>query len=230
MADLPLVKPPWSVLLLGGSSGTGKSTLAPLIARHYGLSWLEADDFRLALQRATTPATHPLLHFFLTDDLAIRPDFRQLSAEAFRDGLIAVAEVVSRALELVVANHVGQARSVVLEGDGILPAMAARRIFSGMDIGNAVRAIFLIEPDLEALVANMRKRTSAASVPNAARRNEARASWLYGLWLRQEGLRYGLPVLDVRPYETLLSRALRVLSTPQASPVDAGRGVVSPSI
>ncbi len=105
-----------------------------------------------------------------------------------------------------------QARPVVLEGDGILPAMAARRIVSGMGVGYAVRAIFLIEPDLEALVANRRKRSSAVSVPESALRNEARASWLYGLWIREEARRHGLPVLEVRPYETLLRRALPALA------------------
>ncbi|HEV7213914.1 MAG TPA: hypothetical protein VGP33_02220, partial [Chloroflexota bacterium] len=144
----------WRVLLLGGSSGSGKSTLAPRIARHFGASWLEADDFRLAIQRATTPASHPALHFFLKDQMEMRADFWQLPPEAFRDGLIAVGEVVSDALEIVVANHVAQGRPIVLEGDGILPAMAARRTFSGIDVGNAVRTIFLVEPELEALIAN----------------------------------------------------------------------------
>lgn len=212
IADVTSEKPSWRVLLLGGSSGSGKSTLAPRIARHFGISWLEADDFRLAMQRSTSPASHPALHFFLTDDMEIRADFRQLAPEAFRDGLIAVGEVVSAALEIVVANHVGQARPVVLEGDGILPALAVRRTLSGIDVGNAVRAIFLIEPDLEALVANMLTRSSVASAPDAALRNEVRASWLYGLWLREEALRHGLPVLEARPYATLLTRVLRVLA------------------
>jgi 2-phosphoglycerate kinase len=200
------------VLLLGGSSGTGKSTLAPQIARHYGIPWLEADDFRLAMQRATTLASHPALHFFLTDNMAIHPDFWTLSPEAFLDGLIAVGEVVSQALEIVVANHVGQARPVVLEGDGILPSLAGQRIFSGMDVGNAVRGVFLIEPDPEALLANMRTRARDVSLSDEELRDYARANWLYGLWLRAGALRRGLPVLEVRPYQTLLTRALDVLT------------------
>jgi 2-phosphoglycerate kinase len=206
-----LAEPPWRVLLIGGSSGTGKSTLAPLIARHYGIPWLEADDFRLAMQRATTPASHPALHFFLRDQMEMRADFWQLSPEAFRDGLIAVGEVVSATLEIVVANHVGQGRPIVLEGDGILPAMAAQRTFSGIDVGNAVRAIYLVEPDLEALVANMLIRSADASTADAELRNYARASWLYGMWLRDEALRHRLPVLEARPYGTLLSRVLLAL-------------------
>jgi 2-phosphoglycerate kinase len=208
MADVESEQPSWRVLLLGGSSGTGKSTLAPQIARHYGVPWLEADDFRLAMQRATTPASQPALHFFFTENLAIRPDFWKLSPEAFRDGLIAVGKVVSQALEIVVANHVGQGRPVVLEGDGILPALAGRRVFSGMDVGNAVRGVFLIEPDLEALLANMRTRAWDVSILDEELRNYARANWLYGLWLREDALRRGLPVLEVRPYQTLLRRAL----------------------
>lgn len=212
MNDAAGEQSPWRVLLLGGSSGAGKSTLAPQLARHFGISWLEADDVRLAMQRVTTPATHPALHFFLTDNMEIRPDFWDLSPETFRDGLIGVGEVVSQALEIVVTNHVAQARPVVLEGDGILPAMVARRDFAGLDDGDAVRALFLIESDPEALLSSMRKRAGANARPDAALRNAARASWLYGLWLRAEALHHGIPVQEARPYETLLARVLRALA------------------
>ena len=207
MVDVSGTQPPWRVLLLGGSSGSGKSTLAPPLARHFGISWLEADDVRLAMQRVTTPATHPALHFFLAENMETRPDFWGLSPEAFRDGLIGVGEVVSHALEPVVTNHVAQARPVVLEGDGILPAMAAQCVFAGLDVDDAVRAIFLIESDSEVLLATMQGR-----MRDGALRNAARASWLYGLWLREEAVRRGLPVLEARPYETLLSRALLLLT------------------
>ncbi|HEY8743178.1 MAG TPA: hypothetical protein VIU62_08775 [Chloroflexota bacterium] len=212
MADGARREPSWRVLLLGGSSGTGKSTLAPQLARHFDVPWLEADDFRLAMQRATTPATHPALHFFLSADMVIRQDFWRLSPEEFRDGLISVGEVVSHALELVVRNHVAQGRPMVLEGDGILPAMAALRLFAGLEVGDAVRAVFLVESDSGALLLNMRARSLDGATPDPALRNYARASWLYGLWLGDQAFRHGLPVLEARPYETLLSRTLLTLA------------------
>jgi hypothetical protein len=43
-------------------------------------------------------------------------------------------------------------------------------------------------------------------------RTEARAKWLYGRCLASEAQRYGLPVLESRPWSTLLQRLLTVIS------------------
>ena len=50
----------WKVLLIGGPSGVGKTTVAQHMARRLGISWAQADDFRLVLERETSPATYPL--------------------------------------------------------------------------------------------------------------------------------------------------------------------------
>jgi 2-phosphoglycerate kinase len=56
---------PWQVLLIGGSSGVGKTHVARQLAHHLSISLLLVDDVRLALQQATTPISHPALHAFL---------------------------------------------------------------------------------------------------------------------------------------------------------------------
>ena len=45
----------WFVLLIGGPSGVGKTTVAPEIARRLGAGWLMVDDLRLALARSGLP-------------------------------------------------------------------------------------------------------------------------------------------------------------------------------
>ena len=42
-------------------------------------------------------------------------------------------------------------------------------------------------------------------------RRQARASWLYGQWLQQEAVRYGLPVVTPHPWETLAERIVNVI-------------------
>jgi 2-phosphoglycerate kinase len=55
----------WKVLLIGGSSGVGKTMVARELAKHLSLSLLLLDDVRLALQQATSSETNPELHVFL---------------------------------------------------------------------------------------------------------------------------------------------------------------------
>ena len=55
----------WKVLLIGGSSGVGKTAVSRELAKHLSLSLLLLDDVRLALQQATSNETNPELHVFL---------------------------------------------------------------------------------------------------------------------------------------------------------------------
>lgn len=199
-------RPPWTVLLIGGSSGTGKTTLARAVGREIGVAWAHADDFRLVLQRLTTPTQQPALHAFLSDDVWSRPP------EELRDRLIAVGGVVSDALEIVVANHVATDAPLVLEGDGILPSFATGRTFAGLDVGDRVRAVFLVEPDEGSVLDAMLARGRGIDVLSEhERRTGARASRLYGLWLRHEAEGRGLPVVETRPWDSLLDRVLEAV-------------------
>ena len=120
--------PLWDVLLLGGHSGTGKSTVAERLARRHGMAWLMADDLRLALQRSRavlpSPEATAALRFHATPGWWRHSP--EHSSERLRDALIADGEALSPALEVVIENHVDQHLPVVLEGDAILPALLTR--------------------------------------------------------------------------------------------------------
>jgi 2-phosphoglycerate kinase len=47
------------VLLIGGSSGVGKTVIAPQLASQPRMTWGSVDDFRLVLERMTTPDAQP---------------------------------------------------------------------------------------------------------------------------------------------------------------------------
>jgi len=208
----PAASSPWTVLLIGGSSGTGKTMLAEAIGREVGVPWLQADDFRLALQRLITPQQQPELHAFLADDVWRHP------AEELRDRFIAVGEAVSHALEIVVANHVATDASLVLEGDGVVPAMAARHSFAELDTGDRVRAVFLVEPDEAVMLRTMLERGRGIDRHDEPeQRAQAHASWLYGQWLRTQAERHGLPVVEARPWATLADRVRDVVDVPRTT-------------
>jgi 2-phosphoglycerate kinase len=190
-----------AVLLLGGSSGVGKTQLAGQLARQLGIGWLSADDIRLALQRATRGSALPRLHAFF-DDLPT------LAAEVMAARYVVVAEIVSHALEIVVAHHVATGLPILIEGDTILPALAAQQSFAGIAVSSQVRAVFLVEPDPQYLQQNTLARGRGAEELSAAElATHVTFSWRYVQWLADQASAYQLPVLAPRPYATLIAKS-----------------------
>ena len=198
----------WSVLLIGGHSASGKSTVARRIGLSLGVSWMMVDDLRLAFQRAGVAlpcGTEALYHHK-------QPYFWRRPPEEQRDALIAVGEVMSAALEVVVENHVDQSAPIVIEGDGVLPSLLSR----GPVVERAaeIRTAFLIEPDESAILATTVSRGGGwvAGRSEEELQAEARGRWLFGQWLAESASAMSLPVIRPRPYETLSARLLAAIS------------------
>jgi len=180
----------WFVLLIGGPSGIGKTTVAAQVARRLGVPWLMVDDLRLALERS---------------GVAI-PDSMGVERFDGAGGLVDIGEAVAPAIEVVIENHVDQRMPVVIEGDGILPSLFERESVRVRAGSGGVRAVYLTEPDAEALHANLVAR--GADWWRADLKAYARRSAAYGEWLKEEAKRRDLPVVASRPWETLVERVL----------------------
>jgi len=195
----------WTVLLVGGPSGSGKTMVAERVGLKAHVPWLQVDDLRLTLQfsNVTLPEGTEALYFLE------RTQARSLSPEQLRDGLIAVGAVMFPALDVVIRHHVATDKPLVIEGDGILPSLIARPTVREYVAGGQARAVFLVEPDESAILNNMLARGRGFEARTTdEQRTEARAKWLYGQWLTEEAQRYGLPVLEPRPWDTLTERTL----------------------
>jgi 2-phosphoglycerate kinase len=137
---MPFHQTDWMVLLIGGSSGVGKTMVAKQLGPRFGASWLQVDDVRLAFQRSrvTLAERTAALYFFLET-----PHIWTLPPERLRDGLIEVGQVLSPALEVVIENHVDTAAPIVIEGDGVLPSLYARSSVRDRARTGQVQAVFL---------------------------------------------------------------------------------------
>ncbi len=203
----------WRILFVGGHSGAGKTTLAQQLARHFGVSMLQVDDVRLAAQQLTTPAQQPALHFFLDDAVW------QRSPAALCAGLVAVAHTLAPALATIAAHHlaVADAGPLIIEGDGIAPALAAdparfAQPFPAFRAGIDVHAVFVVEPDLETIWQTMHRRGRGFdATPSEWQRRISAMSWQYGQWLQAEAARHQQPVIAAQPWPTLLDRARAAL-------------------
>lgn len=197
------------VLLIGGSSGGGKTSVAKRLGLRWGASWLHVDDIRLAFQRSRVklPARTEVLYFFEET-----PNVWQMPPELLRDGLIGVGQVLSPALEVIIENHVDTDAPVVIEGDSILPSLLSRPSVRDRVSQGQVRAVFLVETQEEVLFANIVARGRRIDGRSEAQlRTEAQAKWLYGLWLADEAQKYNLPVLEPRPWSTLVARIVAII-------------------
>jgi 2-phosphoglycerate kinase len=189
------------VLLIGGGSGVGKSSVALQLARRFEVGLTEVDDFQRVLERMTTPEQFPAVHAFRLD-----PDgWWAMNDQSKVDALIAYGEVMSMALEPVLRNHLDGCIPTIYEGDFLLPSFAARDSYCGHSTDGRVRGVFLYD-DAGQIDRNFQQR-EGQSQPD-----RARISHLYGQWLRSEAERYGQLAVSARPWETVLDRIVAELA------------------
>ena len=191
----------WQILLIGGASGVGKSSLSYPLARHYNVNLTEIDDFQVILEKLTTPEQQPLLHFWRTN----WEEFSSWSDEERLEYFIRVSrDVFQPALEAVIANHLETKMPIILEGDFLLPELATYATFAGESNDGRVKALFIYEDDEAQIAANYLAREGEEQSLRA------HSSWLTNQWLRSECERLGVPTLSARPWNTVLQRATEI--------------------
>ncbi len=188
------------IWLIGGAAGTGKTKVAYELAAQLRIPLVEIDDIVEALLVMTSPDEQPALHYWRT-----HPEAAELSAEAIMKLQISVAEAIGPAIEAVIANHLETRTSVVIEGDYLLPTLAAQASFGGITARGRIKSVFLSELDESQLVRNFAER-EPGEPPQVGR---ARVSRLYGTWLAAEAKRSGTPAVAARPWSSALDRVLR---------------------
>jgi 2-phosphoglycerate kinase len=184
----------WDVLLIGGASGTGKSSVGYRLAQHLGVGITEIDDLHASLLGMTTPAQLPMVHYWRT-----HPEVEALEAGQIFALFLAVSRAMAPAIQAVVEQHLDSRVPIVLEGDYLLPETVVAH--------PRVRTVFLYEPDEAQLLANYAAREPDGGV----QAKRARGSWLQGEWLREECGRLDIPALPARPWETVLGRILALV-------------------
>jgi len=199
----------WDVLLIGGGGGTGKTTVAARVAARVGAALGQVDDFRLMLQRMLPPDVAPGLHFFIDRDITPLTPEDALAAQR------AIANLMTHALEPVIAHHVGTRLRLVLEGDAILPSLATLPRHAGVATRGRVAAVFLDEPEHAVLEANARQRDRGyRSLRRETQEAAVALMEAYGRWLSREARLANVPVVMSRPWTTLADRILVAVGEP----------------
>ena len=195
----PRARRPWTVLLLGGASGVGKSSVSYRLAHHFGAGITEVDDFQVTLQRCTTPDQMPALHRWEQDE-----EFRNAPPECIAEHIMAVGREMAPGLIEIINNHLTAAAPVVLEGDFLLPELLLHPDLVHATQSGLLRAVFLQETRVEQLVTNYFEREPEAG----DQRTRALVSMHHGAWLERTCNEMNVPILHARPWQTLLARLI----------------------
>ena len=193
----------WDVLLIGGASGTGKTSVSYRLASDHGVGLTEFDDVVEAIKAMTTPEQQPTLHYWDT-----HPEATSWTPQQIADLTQAVREQLHPAAEAIVSNHLETEVPIVLEGDYLLPRLATQSRFGSSEAADRVRGVFLFEPDERQISDNLSRREPAGGDMTA----RAHISWMIGEALRLECERVGVPALPARPWVTLLDRVRAAVS------------------
>lgn len=200
----------WNILLIAGSSGTGKTRTAKALAYQLGIECAQLDDFRLLAENISSPSQQPALHVLNDAQLA-----DQLSPEMMCEKLIDVACVMSRAIEPVIAHHIATQQPLIIEGDGLLPDLGIQQHYFNLYVlPKQVRLVLLHETDEQTILRNILGRKRGIDHrPQEMQRKQARAAWLFGEWLRQKAMHHNLPIIKPTPWQTLIDRVLQSLES-----------------
>ena len=140
VADAP------QILLLGGASGTGKTTVANALVHELGLAHHISTGFVREVARAMMPEDQAhLLEGFTFDAWRLFPEITGNGHRVF-DGALAQAEVLLPAVKACVSRSLREGASLIVEGAHILPGL-----LSGADLGVSLFCILDV-PDRDTLV------------------------------------------------------------------------------
>ena len=184
----------WDVLIIGGASGSGKTNISLPLARYFEIDLVRVDDFQVLLKALTTHETLPDLHFEIT-----HPEYRKYGANESLNLLLNIGQSLIPGLVAVVNDHIVENIPMILEGDFILPEFA-------VSFNNPrIKSIFVHEPSREQILQNYLEREGELQPYRAD------GSYGYGNWLYENCNRFGIPVINPRPWDTVIERTISLL-------------------
>jgi 2-phosphoglycerate kinase len=185
----------WTVLFIGGASGTGKSSLAYEIAHFYGVNVLEVDDVYLSVETVTTKEHFPAIHYWNTGI-----NWKDIGVEGNLNWLIDVGKEMIPVLKELVNRHLEDKLPIIIEGDFINPEFT--KSFENPE----VKSIFVNETDQNQITQNYLSREGGD-----LQHYRAEISIAYGKWIANICSQNGISVIESRPWDTALTRAINSL-------------------
>ena len=185
----------WTVLFIGGASGTGKSSIAYELAEYYNVNVMEADDVCEAVKAMTTIKSHPAIHYWSTG-----VNWLDIGVTENVEWLIRVSKEITPALKAIAERHIVDNLPVIIEGDFIHPELV--KDFNTPE----VKGVFLKEQDKNQIMQNYLAREGGE-----LQHYRAEISIAYDKWLSCFCEKSEVKVVESRPWDTVVKRIVECL-------------------
>lgn len=190
----------FDILLIGGASGVGKSRISDQLSKRLDLNVVLVDDFQCIVEHYTREEDYPVFHFWNKHyEEAVK-----LPMEGKLQIMIDYANRFSKALELVIDNHLEEKRPMILEGDFISPDLC-KTLLSNPEKRKRIKCLFITEEDVAQIQQNYFEREETLQVDRSL------LSWHYNNWLVEQSQNTDIAIMPSRPWETLEERVLEFL-------------------
>lgn len=191
------------LVLVGGSAGTGKTTLARGLAAELGAGWLQLDSLWLAMKVGAGEGTaaYDIL------DIDGRMGRDDETDEQVLAGHIRAAEKVCSVLPTVLPLELQAHEALVVDGAWLVPSFVAGLSLSDCEVS----AVYVTHTDESGVAETLASRLGGRR-PEERHLRMNRRIHQYGAWLTEQARAHGLPVVEALPFDTLLHRARAVLS------------------
>lgn len=190
------------LILIGGTAGSGKSSLARTLSGDLGAGWLQLDTVWIAMKAAVqgSPAFDLL-------DAAGRMHRGGDSDDELLAAHVAASQAVCESLPAVLDFELDTHSVVVADGAWLLPSFVAGLALPETE----VRCVFLQHADVDGVVAALASRRGGRPWEEHHLRMN-RQIWQYGAWVAEQAIVHDLPVVDPLPFATIVERARGALA------------------
>ena len=195
------MKKTFDILLIGGASGVGKSCVSYRLSKIYEMNVVQVDDFQCIVEHYTKEDDYPVFHYWKNhfEEAINQPIEKKLEI------MINYANELSKALELVINNHLEENRPMILEGDFISPKLC-KKLMQDSVIKNRVKCIYIIEDDESQILQNYYNREG--SIQN----DRAELSWRYNNWIKEQIEGTEIITIQSKPWESSIKRICSILN------------------
>ena len=193
------------LILVGGSAGSGKTTVAQALAGDLGAGWLQLDTVWIAMKAAAGRGSAA----FSLLDVRGRMARGGHSDKEVLTAHVAASEALCRVLPEVFEFELDTHSVLVADGAWLLPSFIA-----GLELPDTnVHCVFLQHADVAGVAASLAPRLRGHP-PQERHLRMNRQIWQYGAWVCEQARARDMCVIDSLPVATLTDRA-RIAIAPE---------------